>query len=93
MINRRSFIGMAGAAAAGILTPSSKIIQAMPQATTELNKVKTAILKENSPSCGVHFIYNIIKHEKFKTTGKGVATAILQQQGLRVISEEELDQI
>jgi len=45
MINRRSFLGVAGAAAAGILTPSSKIVQAMPQAVTELNKVKIVDVK------------------------------------------------
>jgi L-alanine-DL-glutamate epimerase-like enolase superfamily enzyme len=47
---------MAGAAAAGILTPSSKIVQAMPQAITELNKVKIVDVKTAA-----------IKIKKYKT--------------------------
>jgi uncharacterized protein YbbK (DUF523 family) len=59
----------------------------------KLNNAKTAILKENSPSCGVQFIYNVDQEKKFKTTGNGVTTAILQQNGLRVISEKELEKL
>ena len=51
-----------------------------------------AILKEKSPSCGVHHIYdghfasNIIP-------GFGVTTAILKQSGIKVFSENELEQV
>lgn len=57
----------------------------------KLNKVKIAIFKENSPSCGVHFIYNVKQSQKFKTSGKGVTTALLLENGLRIISEKELE--
>jgi len=45
-----------------------------------------ALFKERSPSCGVHQIYlddNIVD-------GQGVACALLQREGLRVRSEEDL---
>ncbi|WP_299976898.1 DUF523 domain-containing protein [Desulfobacula sp.] len=54
--------------------------------------IKIAILKEKSPSCGVHRIYdghfvsNLIP-------GFGVTAAILMQDGITVFSENELDQI
>lgn len=56
----------------------------------KLNKVKIAILKENSPSCGVRFIYNIKENQKHKRQGRGVTTAMLIENGLQVISEEEI---
>ncbi len=58
----------------------------------KLNKVKIAILKENSPSCGVHIIYNVKQNQKFKTSGKGVTTALLLEKGLHIISEKELEE-
>ena len=56
MLNRRSFLGMAGVASAGLLSSSSQIIQAMPQAITELNKVKITDVKTAA-----------IKIKKYKT--------------------------
>jgi len=58
----------------------------------KLNNVKIAVFKENSPSCGVYFIYNVKQNQKFKTTGKGVTTALLLENGLRIISEKELEE-
>jgi uncharacterized protein YbbK (DUF523 family) len=57
-----------------------------------MHKVKLAILKENSPSCGVKFIYNLIQNQKFKTEGLGVTTALLTKSGLKVISEETVEE-
>ncbi|MBU8911993.1 MAG: DUF523 domain-containing protein [Desulfobacterales bacterium] len=54
--------------------------------------IEIAILKEKSPSCGVHYIYdghfvsNLIP-------GFGVTATILMQGGITVFSENELDQI
>ena len=45
-----------------------------------------AILKERSPSCGVHQIYR----GETIVAGKGVTTALLQRSGLSVFSEEDL---
>lgn len=45
-----------------------------------------ALLKERSPSCGVHKIY---RGEDI-AAGQGVTTAMLQRSGLAVFSEEDL---
>jgi uncharacterized protein YbbK (DUF523 family) len=54
--------------------------------------IKIAVLKEKSPSCGVNNIYN----GHFDSTlipGFGVTSAILKKAGLKVFSENELDQV
>ena len=53
-------------------------------------KIKTAILKENSPSCGVHKIYDgSFSHHLIN--GVGTTTELLKEKGINVISEEEID--
>ena len=58
----------------------------------EQNNVKYAVLKENSPSCGVHHIYdgtfsnNLIK-------GNGITTQELIKKGIQVFSEKETDKL
>lgn len=58
----------------------------------EQNNVKYAVLKENSPSCGVHHIYdgtfsnNLIK-------GSGITTQELIKKGIQVFSEKEIDKL
>jgi uncharacterized protein YbbK (DUF523 family) len=52
-----------------------------------LYNIKKAILKEGSPSCGVHQIYR----DKSIIAGMGVTAAILRQEGLIVMSVEDLD--
>lgn len=58
----------------------------------EQNNVKYALLKENSPSCGVHHIYdgtfsnNLIK-------GSGITTQELIKKGIQVFSEKEIDKL
>lgn len=46
-----------------------------------------ALFKERSPSCGVHSVH---QHQQ-QIDGKGVTTALLQQNGINVLSEENLD--
>ena len=53
--------------------------------------IKTAILKENSPSCGVHNIYNG-KFQNKLIEGQGITTRALIEQGVKVISENEIEQ-
>jgi uncharacterized protein YbbK (DUF523 family) len=48
--------------------------------------VKKAIMKEKSPSCGVHRIYR----NGILVSGKGVLTALLMREGIEVISNEEI---
>jgi len=51
-----------------------------------------AILKERSPSCGSHWIYD----GTFSGTvrkGRGVTAALLEREGIRVYSENDIDDI
>ncbi len=51
-----------------------------------------AILKEGSPSCGVHRVYDGT-FSKRAVPGKGITTALLRQHGLAVFSEAELEEV
>ena len=55
-------------------------------------EIRIAILKEKSPSCGVHRIYDGCFASNL-IPGFGVTAAILRQNGIRVFSEKELDQV
>nr|WP_320115546.1 DUF523 domain-containing protein [uncultured Desulfuromonas sp.] len=50
---------------------------------------RVALLKERSPSCGSHTVHCQGK----LVSGQGVTTALLQQQGLTIFSEEQLDEL
>ncbi len=54
--------------------------------------IKKAVLKENSPSCGVSTIYdgNFTNH---KIKGQGVTTEYLRQKGITVYSEDQIDEL
>ena len=53
--------------------------------------IKVAILKETSPSCGVHEIYDgRFTHKKIM--GKGYTTEYLMSKGIKVISENEIEE-
>jgi uncharacterized protein YbbK (DUF523 family) len=55
----------------------------------EITGAQTAVLKANSPSCGVNHIYDgTFSH--CKRSGDGVTAALLKQRGLKIITEEEL---
>ncbi len=51
--------------------------------------VRIAILKENSPSCGVHAVYDGSFSRK-KLAGQGVCAALLARQGIRLYSEKDM---
>lgn len=51
-----------------------------------LTGCRTALFKEGSPSCGVTRIYC----KQQSVDGQGVATAMLQRNGLRVYGEEDI---
>ncbi|EAS41733.1 DUF523 domain-containing protein [Photobacterium profundum] len=53
------------------------------------HNIKFAILKENSPSCGSHFIYNG-QFNGTKITGQGLTTAALTKMGVQVFSENQV---
>jgi len=49
---------------------------------------RVAVLKESSPSCGSHRIYDGT-FRKQKKPGHGVTAALFRRHGIRVVSEEE----
>ncbi|MGD2027869.1 MAG: DUF523 domain-containing protein [Anaerolineales bacterium] len=58
----------------------------------EENEVKIAILKERSPSCGSKLTYDGTFSNSL-IAGQGVAAALLENNGIRVYNEDEIDQI
>ena len=50
--------------------------------------IRLAIMKENSPSCGPHFVYDGYFRGR-KIPGEGVTVAALRRQGVTVLNEEE----
>lgn len=54
----------------------------------QLHHIQTVVLKENSPSCGRHWIYDgSFNAQKIK--GMGVTATLLLQHGFQVISENQ----
>jgi uncharacterized protein YbbK (DUF523 family) len=51
--------------------------------------IRLAIFKEGSPSCGSSYIYDG-SFSRIKIPGKGVTTALLEKNGIRVFSEREI---
>lgn len=58
----------------------------------KLNDVKLAIMKAKSPSCGHGLIYDGTFSGN-KIPGNGVTSALLEANGIRVFTEEELDAV
>jgi len=56
------------------------------------NNVKTAILKSNSPSCGIKQTYDGTFTGKL-VKGEGIFAYLCRRQGYRVISSEDTEQI
>jgi len=58
----------------------------------ELMNIDIAILKARSPSCGAGYIYDGTFSGKLKE-GNGVTAEILKRNGIKVITEEEIDKL
>jgi uncharacterized protein YbbK (DUF523 family) len=58
---------------------------------TRIFPVRAAILKERSPSCGVHKIYDGEFSHVLKE-GSGVTAELLRQNGIEIYSEEDLSE-
>ena len=52
--------------------------------------IKVAILKDGSPACGVHQIHDG-KFSGKKIKGMGITASLLSRNGIRVISEDEIE--
>lgn len=59
----------------------------------QLYRIKYAIMKEKSPSCGVRIIYNKSTDDENLIEGCGVTSAKLIEQGLILYSEHDLKKI
>ena len=58
----------------------------------KLIHAKFAVLKEGSPSCGIHYIYDgHFSHQKM--IGQGITTRCLIENGVSVFSENEIDKL
>ncbi|HKI59405.1 MAG TPA: DUF523 domain-containing protein [Mariprofundaceae bacterium] len=57
----------------------------------KLHQIEIAILKEGSPSCGSSLINNG-NFDHTKIPGQGITTQLLEAHGVRVFSENELNQ-
>ena len=55
-------------------------------------KIKKAILKERSPSCGVHHIYDGSFSHKV-IDGSGVTAAYLKEKGIVIYNEDEIPKL
>lgn len=53
------------------------------------NKIEVAVMKENSPSCGVHKVYDG-SFSGVKINGSGLITEKLRSLGLKVYSDQEI---
>lgn len=58
----------------------------------EKDHVRYAILKERSPSCGVHWIYDGTFQRK-TIEGSGIAARLLKAHGIEVFSDEEIEKM
>ena len=54
--------------------------------------IEIAILKERSPSCGVNEIYDG-SHSGKTIPGQGVTTELLRNNGIKVINEDQIDEL
>lgn len=54
--------------------------------------ISIAVMKENSPSCGSHMIYNGHFVDR-KIKGMGVTAKLLKENGIDVYSEDEIDKL
>lgn len=59
---------------------------------TKLYKIKFALLKNGSPSCGSHFVYDgTFSGTKIK--GEGITACFLRKNGIKVFSEDDIEEL
>ena len=56
------------------------------------NDIHLALLKESSPSCGSHFVYDGT-FSGTKKIGEGVAAELLRKTGIKIFSEDEIEKL
>jgi len=58
----------------------------------KLYKIKFALLKDGSPSCGSHFVYDG-SFNGAKIKGEGITACLLRKNGIKVFSENEIEEL
>lgn len=58
----------------------------------KLYKIKFALLKDGSPSCGSHFVYDG-SFSGIKIKGEGVTARLLRKNGIKVFSEDNIEEL
>ena len=59
---------------------------------TKFYKIKFALLKDGSPSCGSHFVYDgTFSGTKIK--GEGITAGFLRKNGIKVFSEDDIEEL
>ncbi len=61
-------------------------------ALCQQQKIKYALLKESSPSCGSHDIYDG-QFRGRKIPGEGITAHLLKAHGIRIFSEQQIDEL
>ena len=61
-------------------------------ALCQQQKIKYALLKESSPSCGSHDIYDG-QFRGRKIQGEGITAHLLKAHGIRIFSEQQIDEL
>ena len=59
-------------------------------AAAQSGEARVAILKDGSPSCGCHWVYDGT-FSGHPVPGRGVTAALLEQHGIRTFSEQQVD--
>jgi uncharacterized protein YbbK (DUF523 family) len=60
-------------------------------AAARLHRIRVAVLKEGSPSCGSSFVYDG-SFTGARVAGPGVTAALLERFGIRVFNEDQLEE-
>jgi len=58
----------------------------------KLYKIKFALLKDGSPSCGSHFVYDG-SFSGTKIKGEGITAELLRKNGIKVFSEDDIEEL
>lgn len=75
---------------AGFIAGAEAVLaEALAEAKRTGQEIELAILKANSPSCGAGRVYDGTFSGR-KTAGDGMLTRLLKQNGIKVITEEDI---
>ena len=89
--SRREQLGYSQNKFSKLVNITQSYFNSIERGEAKKHDVELAILKEGSPSCGVNKIHNG-EFKGIKKVGKGVTAALFEMNGIRAISEKDLEQ-